>query len=290
MKKIILLFTILFIVTCEKEDGDSYSKDLIGNWEGVMRNYSYHIISTVSQTVNNPYKSGTGSIVLQGAEEAILQYMYLYSVNGVLQISIAQFPFGLTVEETHYVLYIYDYGDFGTPSQLTKYYSDVGELYEGELDFTINGYEITVTSGALYHTFLNDSVSITGTLAPAQSNVTAGTDVELGSLDWTFDTYEVNFNIKDDNSFDQTIVTIDTETLERSGTWEATSDEITFHYPTSSDKYSYNISGSNLELTQNKDLCISNPDECLPQYELMYGMEGGSLENVVMKETTFFNK
>jgi len=290
MKKIILLLVIILFISCEKDEGESYSKDLIGNWDGFKTNYVYTIISSISQTVNNPYEAGTGSLILSSAEEATLQYMYLYSINGVLQISISDKPIGVITEEIHYRLKIYDYGDFGTYSQLTKYISDAGENYEGELEFSLIGSELTVTSGALYHTSLNDSITVIGTLSPAQTSVNAGSETELGNVDWTFDTFEWNFNIKDDNSFTQTIITIDSGTIERSGTWEATSDEITFHYSNSSDTYAYSVSGSGLVLEFNKDLCVSNPDECLPLYELEYGMESGSLEQVAQIKTTHFSK
>jgi len=290
MKKIILLLVIILFISCEKDEGESYSKDLIGNWDGFKTNYIYSIVSNVSQTVNNPYEAGTGSLILSSAEEATLQYMYLYSINGVLQISISDKPIGVITEEIHYRLKIYDYGDFGTYSQLTKYISDAGENYEGELEFSLIGSELTVTSGALYHTSLNDSITVIGTLSPAQTSVNAGSDTELGNVDWTFDTFEWNFNIKDDNSFIQTIITIDSGTIERSGTWEATSDEITFHYSNSSDIYAYSVSGSGLVLEFNKDLCVSNTDECLPLYELEYGMESGSLEQVAQIKTTHFSK
>ena len=290
MKKIILLLVIILFISCEKDEGESYSKDLIGNWDGFKTNYVYTIISSISQTVNNPYEAGTGSLILSSAEEATLQYMYLYSINGVLQISISDKPIGVITEEIHYRLKIYDYGDFGTYSQLTKYISDAGENYEGELEFSLIGSELTVTSGALYHTSLNDSITVIGTLSPAQTSVNAGSETELGNVDWTFDTFEWNFNIKDDNSFTQTIITIDSGTIERSGTWEATSDEITFHYSNSSDTYAYSVSGSGLVLEFNKDLCVSNPDECLPLYELEYGMESGSLEQVAQIKTTYFSK
>ena len=290
MKKIILLLVIILFISCEKDEGESYSKDLIGNWDGFKTNYVYTIISSISQTVNNPYEAGTGSLILSSAEEATLQYMYLYSINGVLQISISDKPIGVITEEIHYRLKIYDYGDFGTYSQLTKYISDAGENYEGELEFSLIGSELTVTSGALYHTSLNDSITVIGTLSPAQTSVNAGSETELGNVDWTFDTFEWNFNIKDDNSFIQTIITIDSGTIERSGTWEATSDEITFHYSNSSDIYAYSVSGSGLVLEFNKDLCVSNTDECLPLYELEYGMESGSLEQVAQIKTTHFSK
>lgn len=290
MKKIILLLVILLFISCEKDEGESYSKDLIGNWDGFKTNYVYTIISSISQTVNNPYEAGTGSLILSSAEEATLQYMYLYSINGVLQISISDKPIGVITEEIHYRLKIYDYGDFGTYSQLTKYISDADENYEGELEFSLIGPELTVTSGALYHTSLNDSITVIGTLSPAQTSVNAGSETELGNVDWTFDTFEWNFNIKDGNSFTQTIITIDSGTIERSGTWEATSDEITFHYSNSSDTYAYSVSGSGLVLEFNKDLCVSNPDECLPLFELEYGMESGSLEQVAQIKTTHFSK
>ena len=290
MKKIILLLVIILFISCEKDEGQSYSKDLIGNWDGFKTNYVYTIISSISQTVNNPYEAGTGSLILSSAEEATLQYMYLYSINGVLQISISDKPIGVITEEIHYRLKIYDYGDFGTYSQLTKYISDAGENYEGELEFSLIGSELTVTSGALYHISLNDSITVIGTLSPAQTSVNAGSETELGNVDWTFDTFEWNFNIKVDNSFTQTIITIDSGTIERSGTWEATSDEITFHYSNSSDTYAYSVSGSGLVLEFNKDLCVSNPDECLPLYELEYGMESGSLEQVAQIKTTHFSK
>ena len=290
MKKIILLLVIILFISCEKDEGESYSKDLIGNWDGFKTNYVYTIISSISQTVNNPYEAGTGSLILSSAEEATLQYMYLYSINGVLQISISDKPIGVITEEIHYRLKIYDYGDFGTYSQLTKYISDAGENYEGELEFSLISSELTVTSGALYHTSLNDSITVIGTLSPAQTSVNAGSDTELGNVDWTFDTFEWNFNIKDGNSFTQTIITIDSGTIERSGTWEATSDEITFHYSNSSDIYAYSVSGSGLVLEFNKDLCVSNTDECLPLFELEYGMESGSLEQVAQIKTTHFSK
>ncbi len=290
MKKTFIFLTILFITSCEKDEGVSYSRDLIGNWEGFKTNYSYNITSNISQTVNNPYGVGTGSLVLASAEESTMQYMYLYSTNGIQQISISDKPFGVATEETHYVLKVFDYGDFGTYSQLTKYFSDAAEHYEGELVFSVNASEITVTSGALYHTSINDSVTVTGTLAPAQAIVTAGNDKELGNVNWVFDSFKWNFNIKDDNTFNQTIVTIDTEILEYSGTWSATSDEITFHYTNSSDIYTYRVSSSSLELIYVNDLCMVNPDECLPLNELQYSMESGSLENVILEERTFFNK
>ncbi len=295
MKKAIFLLTALFIISCEKEKGESYSKDLIGNWEGLKRNYSYNISSNLSQTVTNPYAAGTGSIELFGAEEASLKYMYLFSTNGVLQIAIAEEVFGVPSEDTNFVLNMYDYGNFGTFCQLTKYIGDASEIYEGELEFTVyflvDGYpEITILSGALYSEFVNDSVTVIGTLTSVQENVNAGNEKEIGNVDWEFVSYEISFLIKGDKSFEQTIRTIDSETLEYSGTWEATSDEITFHYTNYSETFEYSVNNSGLELTEVIDLCVATQDNCLLQYELMYGMENGSLESVVLEEKTFFNK
>ena len=290
MKKTILLIIILFIFSCEKDDGDSYSKDLISNWEGTKINYSYNIASNSSQTVTNPYEVGSGSIELSGAEEASLNYMYLYQANGVLQIAIAKRVFGVPSEETNYLLNIYDYGDFGSYSQLTKSNNDAADVYEGELEFTVNGPELTISTGALYHETVNDSVMISGTLAVAQETVNAGSQFEIGNIDWVFGSYEITLLINNDKSFEQTINTLDSETLKYSGTWDASSDEITFHYTNYSKTYEYRVSSSDLELTYLDDLCVLYPDECLTPYELMYNMAGGSLERVVLYETTFFDK
>ena len=102
---------------------------------------------------------------------------------------------------------------------------------------------------------MNDSVTVTGTLLAVQENVNAGIEQEIGNIDWEFVSYEISFLINNDKSFEQTIKTIDSETLEYSGTWDATSDEITFHYPNSSDTYLYSVNGSSLELKYNKDIC-----------------------------------
>ena len=77
---------------------------------------------------------------------------------------------------------------------------------------------------------MNDSVTVTGTLLAVQENVNAGIEQEIGNIDWEFVSYEIRFLINNDNSFDQTIVTIDTEMLECSGTRVATRVEITSHY------------------------------------------------------------
>ncbi|MFQ6677030.1 MAG: hypothetical protein ACE5D0_01810 [Fidelibacterota bacterium] len=296
MKKYVLLFIILFLAGCEKEEGESYPKDLIGNWKGFERNYSYNMISNLSQTVTNPYAEGTGSIELNGAETASLKYIYFLNTNGIVQIAMAKNVFGVISEDINFSLNIYDYGDLGSYSQLKVSSDDAAENYEGELEFSLisdnlDGFvEIAIVSGALYNEFVNDSVTVTGTLTSVQENVDANNEIEIGNIDWEFVSYEISFLINEDKSFEQTIRTIDSETLEYSGTWDATHDAITFHHKNYSETFEYSVSNSGLELMVANDLCLLNPDVCLSQYELMYGMEVGSLESVILNETTFFNR
>jgi len=290
MKKLTLLFILLFLISCEKDDGDSYAKDLIGNWTGYKQNNSYFITSITTQTVTNPYITGTGSITLDGAEEATLQYIYMYSSHGLTQITVAQKVFGITSEGNNYILNIYDYGDFGSFSQLFKTSANASDTYEGELEFSVEGQTVSLTGGALYHDSVDDSVMVVGTLSLVQSEVISGTALQLGNLDWMFENYEFSMNINDDKTFEQIIITITGDTEETSGTWNADNDEITLHYPNYSKTFSYSVSATNLEMTYNNDLCVLTPDECLPQYEFMYGMEAGSLEQVVQIKTTYFSK
>ena len=290
MKKLTLLFILLFLISCAKDDGGSYAKDLIGNWTGYKQNNSYYITSITTQTVTNPYIAGTGLITLDGAEEATLQYIYMYSSHGLTQIAVAQKVFGITSEGNNYILNIYDYGDFGSFSQLFKTSANASDTYEGELEFSVESQTISVTGGALYHESVDDSVMIVGTLSLVQSDVVSGTAVELGNLDWIFENYEFSMNINDDKTFEQIIITITGDTEETSGTWNADSDEITLHYPNYSKTFSYSVSATSLEMTYNNDLCVLTPDECLPQYELMYDMENGSLDQVVQVKTTYFSK
>ena len=290
MKKLTLLFILLFLISCAKDDGDSYAKDLIGNWTGYKQNNSYYITSITTQTVTNPYIAGTGLITLDGAEEATLQYIYMYSSHGLTQITVAQKVFGITSEGNNYILNIYDYGDFGSFSQLFKTSANASDTYEGELEFSVESQTISVTGGALYHESVDDSVMIVGTLSLVQSDVVSGTAVELGNLDWIFENYEFSMNINDDKTFEQIIITITGDTEETSGTWNADNDEITLHYPNYSKTFSYSVSATSLEMTYNNDLCVLTPDECLPQYELMYDMENGSLDQVVQVKTTYFSK
>ena len=290
MKKLTLLFILLFLISCEKDDGDSYAKDLIGNWTGYKQNNSYYITSITTQTVTNPYIAGTGLITLDGAEEATLQYIYMYSSHGLTQITVAQKVFGITSEGNNYILNIYDYGDFGSFSQLFKTSANASDTYEGELEFSVEGQTVSLTGGALYHDSVDDSVMVVGTLSLVQSEVISGTALQLGNLDWMFENYEFSMNINDDKTFEQIIITITGDTEETSGTWNADNDVITLHYPNYSKTFSYSVSATNLEMTYNNDLCVLTPDECLPQYEFMYGMEAGSLEQVVQIKTTYFSK
>ena len=290
MKKLTLLFILLFLISCAKDDGDSYAKDLIGNWTGYKQNNSYYITSITTQTVTNPYIAGTGLITLDGAEEATLQYIYMYSSHGLTQIAVAQKVFGITSEGNNYILNIYDYGDFGSFSQLFKTSANASDTYEGELEFSVEGQTVSLTGGALYHDSVDDSVMVVGTLSLVQSEVISGTALQLGNLDWMFENYEFSMNINDDKTFEQIIITITGDTEETSGTWNADNDVITLHYPNYSKTFSYSVSATNLEMTYNNDLCVLTPDECLPQYEFMYGMEAGSLEQVVQIKTTYFSK
>ena len=290
MKKLTLLFILLFLISCEKDDGDSYAKDLIGNWTGYKQNNSYFITSITTQTVTNPYIAGTGLITLDGAEEATLQYIYMYSSHGLTQITVAQKVFGITSEGNNYILNIYDYGDFGSFSQLFKTSANASDTYEGELEFSVEGQTVSLTGGALYHDSVDDSVMVVGTLSLVQSEVISGTALQLGNLDWMFENYEFSMNINDDKTFEQIIITITGDTEETSGTWNADNDVITLHYPNYSKTFSYSVSATNLDMTYNNDLCVLTPDECLPQYELMYDMENGSLDQVVQVKTTYFSK
>ena len=290
MKKLTLLFILLFLISCEKDNGDSYAKDLIGNWTGYKQNNSYYITSITTQTVTNPYIAGTGLITLDGAEEATLQYIYMYSSHGLTQITVAQKVFGITSEGNNYILNIYDYGDFGSFSQLFKTSANASDTYEGELEFSVEGQTVSLTGGALYHDSVDDSVMVVGTLSLVQSEVISGTALQLGNLDWMFENYEFSMNINDDKTFEQIIITITGDTEETSGTWNADNDVITLHYPNYSKTFSYSVSATNLEMTYNNDLCVLTPDECLPQYELMYDMENGSLDQVVQVKTTYFSK
>ena len=290
MKKLTLLFILLFLISCEKDDGDSYAKDLIGNWTGYKQNNSYYITSITTQTVTNPYIAGTGLITLDGAEEATLQYIYMYSSHGLTQITVAQKVFGITSEGNNYILNIYDYGDFGSFSQLFKTSANASDTYEGELEFSVEGQTVSLTGGALYHDSVDDSVMVVGTLSLVQSEVISGTALQLGNLDWMFENYEFSMNINDDKTFEQIIITITGDTEETSGTWNADNDVITLHYPNYSKTFSYSVSATNLDMTYNNDLCVLTPDECLPQYELMYDMENGSLDQVVQVKTTYFSK
>jgi hypothetical protein len=290
MKKLTLLFILLFLISCAKDDGGSYAKDLIGNWTGYKQNNSYYITSITTQTVTNPYIAGTGLITLDGAEEATLQYIYMYSSHGLTQITVAQKVFGITSEGNNYILNIYDYGDFGSFSQLFKTSANASDTYEGELEFSVEGQTVSLTGGALYHDSVDDSVMVVGTLSLVQSEVISGTALQLGNLDWMFENYEFSMNINDDKTFEQIIITITGDTEETSGTWNADNDVITLHYPNYSKTFSYSVSATNLDMTYNNDLCVLTPDECLPQYEFMYGMEAGSLEQVVQIKTTYFSK
>jgi len=295
MKKRIILLTIFLFAGCEKMGKTSYSKYLMGQWDGVKKNYTYSVLSNQSQTAINPYESGTGMIEISGAESASLTYMYIYSTNGVLQISMAKNAFDVPSEETNYLLNIYDYGDFGSFSQLTVTARDYSATYEGELTFTVHSIingdgEITIQPGALYHNTTNDSVMVSGTLAPVQVAIEAGTDYELGNMDWNFTDFDIEILIDNDKTFKQNVTTINGEVFSDSGTWDANDKEITLYFENRTRIFQYSVTNSNLELKYVNDLCVLTPDECLPQYELMYGMESGSLEQVILLETTHFSK
>ncbi|HBR87614.1 MAG TPA: hypothetical protein DEA65_07300, partial [Candidatus Marinimicrobia bacterium] len=210
--------------------------------------------------------------------------------HGLTQITVAQKVFGITSEGNNYILNIYDYGDFGSFSQLFKTSANASDTYEGELEFSVEGQTVSLTGGALYHDSVDDSVMVVGTLSLVQSEVISGTALQLGNLDWMFENYEFSMNINDDKTFEQIIITITGDTEETSGTWNADNDVITLHYPNYSKTFSYSVSATNLDMTYNNDLCVLTPDECLPQYEFMYGMEAGSLEQVVQIKTTYFSK
>lgn len=285
--KHISIVLVLLMVSCEQENNNTVSKNILDDWHVFKLTQTISIETNVSVTINNPFVEGNGSILVSGAQETELKYIYLYSANGVTNVHISNNNLGI---DLNYVLNIYDYGSLGSYAQFSVIDIDALRVYEGDLNFTIDETVVMVHSGALYNENQTDSVLITGNLSPVQMTIPGVTETELGTAEWLFNQYEKTLSISKDNHFVETIIYSNGDSVETNGVWEGNAEELTLHYDTYSATYAYAFNEHTLILSLRTDMCASSMEDCLSVYELIFGLESGTLKAVTQMESTYFSK
>ena len=312
MKKLLFILPLLLWVACEEDAEDTLPTELVGTWY-LSNSEAYMEMTTNSdQTMIDQIGPGIGSIAVDGAFDTSMTYMILEQFDGSVSIMVASqslygpsnFPFyylmvdsyGGVLSANFYAAESWDYG--------TYYFTD-----SLDLSYDLDSYTFTIGSTEFFGTDMYGvvdsslSVTLSGTIQANTIAIPANTPTLVDQSDY-FSMPEMTITLEADGSIVRT-ETYDyyeepeTETYE--GTWSVSGDQLIIleEYEGNGEteidtvEFTFSLSGNTLSLIMEEDVCEPDEDypmdECLEEVSMAFGLDPGSLTDLVMVQIINFS-
>ena len=312
MKKLLFILPLLLWVACEEDAEDTLPTELVGTWY-LSNSEAYMEMTTNSdQTMIDQFGPGIGSIAVDGAVNTSMTYMISDEDYGWVSIMVANqsiyeprnFPFyylmvdsyGGVLSANFYAAESWDYG--------TYYFTD-----SLDLSYDLDSYTVTMGSTEFFGTDMyGDSLSVTlsGTIQANSIAIPANTPTQVDFPDSFIDddASEITMTLEEDGSCVLTEVygyDDETETETDVGTWSVNDDQLILlieyegYGETEVDtlEATVSVSGNTLSLITEENYCSEAEedelDECLEEGAMEFGLDPGSLTNLVMVQIMNFS-
>ena len=312
MKKLLFILPLLLWVACEEDAEDTLPTELVGTWY-LSNSEAYMEMTTNSdQTMIDQFGPGIGSIAVDGAVNTSMTYMISDEDYGWVSIMVANqsiyeprnFPFyylmvdsyGGVLSANFYAAESWDYG--------TYYFTD-----SLDLSYDLDSYTVTMGSTEFFGTDMyGDSLSVTlsGTIQANSIAIPANTPTQVDFPDSFIDDDASGFimTLEEDGSCVLTEVyeyDDETETETDVGTWSVNDDQLILlieyegYGETEVDtlEATVSVSGNTLSLITEENYCSEAEedelDECLEEGAMEFGLDPGSLTNLVMVQIMNFS-
>ena len=312
MKKLLFILPLLLWVACEEDAEDTLPTELVGTWYLTDGELYMEMTTNSDQTMIDQFGPGIGSIEVDGTVNTSLTYMILDEDYGAVSIMVAnQSPFGPSIYPIYYLM-VSSYGEQLSAIFYAVESEDDYIFYFTEsldLSYDLDSYTVTMGSTEFFGTDMyGDSLSVTlsGTIQANSIAIPANTPTQVDFPDSFIDddASEIIMTLEEDGSCVLTEVyeyDDETETETDVGTWSVNDDQLILlieyegYGETEVDtlEATVSVSGNTLSLIIEENYCSEAEedelDECLEEGEMEFGLDPGSLTNLVMVQIMNFS-
>ena len=310
MKRLLIILPLLFWIACDEDAEDNLTAELVGTWYLTGGELYMEMTTNSDQTMIDRFGPGIGSIEVEGAVNTSLTYMFLDEDYGDYYIVIAnQFldgPENLPI----YFLSLNSYGgDLSTHFYAVESEDGYIVYFTDSLDlsYDLDSHTVTMGSTEFFGTDMyGDSLSVTlsGTIQANTIAIPANTPTQVDQSHYFDYMPEMTITLEADGSIVRTETSDyyeepETETYE--GTWSVSGDQLIIleEYEGNGEtevdtlEATVSVSGNTLSLIIEENYCSEAEedelDECLEEGAMEFGLDPGSLTNLVMVQIMNFS-
>ena len=311
MKRLLIILPLLFWIACDEDAEDTLPTELVGTWYLSNSGVYMEMTTNSDQTMIDQIGPGIGSIAVDGAVNTSMTYMIADEDYGWVSIMVTNqsiyepgnFPF--------YYLMVSSYdGDLSVIFSVAESFDYETYYFTDSLDFSydLDSYTFTIGSTEFFGTDMYGvvdsslSVTLSGTIQANTIAIPANTPTQVDQNNNFMP--EMTITLEADGSIVRT-ETYDyyeepeTETYE--GTWSVSGDQLIIleEYEGNGEtevdtaEFTFSLSGNTLALIIEEDLCEPDEDypmdECLEEVSMAFGLDPGSLTDLVMVQIINFS-
>ena len=310
MKRLLIILPLLFWIACDEDAEDNLTAELVGTWYLTGGELYMEMTTNSDQTMIDRFRPGIGSIEVEGAVNTSLTYMFLDEDYNNYYIVIANQFLDGPENFPIYNLMVSSYG-----GDLSTYFYAV-ESEDGyivyftdslDLSYDLDSHTVTIGSTEFFGTDMyGDSLSVTlsGTIQANTIAIPANTPTQVDQSYYFDNMPEMTITLEADGSIVRTEAfdyyeEPETETYE--GTWSVSGDQLIIleEYEGNGEtevdtlEATVSVSGNTLSLIIEENYCSEAEedelDECLEEGEMEFGLDPGSLTNLVMVQIMNFS-
>ena len=313
MKRLLIILPLLFWIACDEDTEDDPSVELVGTWYLTGGELYMEMTTNSDQTMIDQFGPGIGSIEVEGAVNTSLTYMFLDEDYGDVSIMVANQFLDGPENFPAYFLIINSYGgDLSTFFYAVESEDDYIFYFTESLDisYDLDSYTVTIGSTEFFGTDMYGvvdsslSVILSGTIQANTIAIPANTPTQVDQSYYFDYMPEMTITLEADGSIVRT-ETFDyyeepeTETYE--GTWSVSGDQLIIleeyegngETEVDTTEFTFSLSGNTLSLMMEEDWCEPDEeypmDQCLEEGAMEFGLDPGSLTDLVMVQIMNFS-
>ena len=285
---IMLIFSFV-LVSCKKTVTEPKESSIVGKWQISGLANKWIVTTTSDQLVKIPY-SGNGQITSFGSYNSVFNGLILLSLDPFV-IAAVELEYGMLLTDA---IVIDGVTGIGVTSN-----SNTDQTFEGNVNYVFNGTTLTITESILTNPQnAAETVTVSGSLSFATENVPANTQTFIQAPNiWMTYYYSGPYTTEflDDGSLIRSTPNVQ-GSADENGTWSINDNNLTVNIidgnSTSTETYNYSLDGNTLILADTFDICSEEDDSenCLNEYEQLFGIETESLTELGVEVKSVFNR
>ena len=310
MKRLLIILPLIFWISCDEDAEVNLTAELVGTWYLTDGELYMEMTTNSDQTMIDSFGPGIGSIAVEGAVNTSLTYMFLDEDYGEVNIMVAnQSLDGLSIPPFYYLIVSSYGGDLSAMFYAVESEDNYIYYFTESLDlsYDLDSYTVTIGSTEFFGTDMyGDSLSVTlsGTIQANSIAIPANTPTQVDQSYYFDNMPEMTITLEADGSIVRTETFVyyeepETETYE--GTWSVSGDQLIIleEYEGNGEteidtvEFTFSLSGNTLTLIMEEDLCEPDEDypmdECLEEVSMAFGLDPGSLTDLVMVQIINFS-